>query len=218
MTEALIVCNGTPPSSQLLHAHWNRVALRVAADGGANALFQQGLLPDVVVGDLDSLHPAPRERLQPEQLIHLQDQDTNDADKAIAYCCQQGMEQIHLLGAEGQRADQFLANLEVMLKYSKRARVLLWTERERCEFLHEFWEETLPVGTTVSLLPIFGGAAGIHTQGLAYALSNASLLPGRPPTGVSNQTTAPEVSVRLTSGQLLLTVAHPAAGASSLAH
>ncbi len=208
MTEALIVCNGSPPSASLLHTHWNRVALRVAADGGANALHQQGLIPDVVVGDLDSLQDAPRAQLQPEQLIRMEDQNTNDADKAICYCCEQGAAQIHLLGAAGQRMDQFLANLEVMLKYSHHARILLWTEQERCEFIHDSWAETLPLGTTVSLLPVFGGASGIYTHGLAYALRDASLLPGRPPAGVSNHTNAPEVSVRLASGQLLLTVAH----------
>ena len=120
---ALIVCNGQAPARELLLRHWSAVGLRVAADGGANTLAEMDLLPDVVVGDLDSLKPEVRERLSSEAVVRVLEQDTNDADKATRYCLEQGLTEVHLFGADGGRADQFLANLEVMLRHSRQARL-----------------------------------------------------------------------------------------------
>ena len=212
---ALIVCNGQAPARELLFQKWSAVELRVAADGGSNTLAALGLSPDAVVGDLDSLQPEVRERLPPEAIFHVPEQDTSDADKAIRHCLDRGMEEIHLFGADGGRADQLLANLEVMLRYSRQARLVQWTSRERMEFVHDSWQETLAPETIVSLLPVFGPVQGVVTSGLAYPLEGHPLIPGQPPSGVSNQVTDHE-TVRITceSGALLLCVQHtPDAGA-----
>ena len=76
------------------------------------------------------------------------------------------------------------------------------------EFIFDSWEEDLPIGTTLSLLPLFGGAQGVVTKGLAYPLKNNELTPGKLPSGVSNLVVASPVSVSLQNGQLLLIVQH----------
>ena len=119
-----------------------------------------------------------------------------------------GFAEIHILGAEGGRNDQFLSSLEILFKYSLRAHLILWTQLERMEFILDFWEENLPLGTTLSLLPLFGGAQGVVTKGLAYSLKNNELAPGKLPSGVSNLVVASHVSVTLKKGQLLLIVQH----------
>jgi thiamine pyrophosphokinase len=208
MSEALIICNGNPPSEGLLLRHWERVDWRIAADGGANVLSRLGLTPDVVVGDLDSLHPELRERLPAESLIRIVEQETNDADKAIRFSLEKGAECLHIFGAEGGRSDQFLANLDVLYKYSTQARLILWTELERCEFVRDLWQETLSVGATVSLFPLFGPVEGITTEGLEYALTDQVLTPGTPPSGVSNRAVSSRVSVQVRAGSLLVMASH----------
>ena len=207
---ALIVCNGQAPARELLLRHWSAVGLRVAADGGANTLAEMDLLPDVVVGDLDSLKPEVRERLPSEAVVRVPEQDTNDADKATRYCLEQGLTEVHLFGADGGRADQFLAILEVMLRHSRQARLVLWTSRERMEFVHRSWQDTLVPETVVSLLPVFGPVRGVTTSGLAYPLNGQDLVPGQPPSGVSNQATDETVRITCESGALLLCVQHMA--------
>ena len=211
---AVVVCNGEAPTRDLLLQKWSAVDLRVAADGGGNTLAALGLSADVVVGDLDSLSPEVRKSLPPEAIYHVPGQDTNDADKAIHHCLEQGMTEVHLFGADGGRADQFLANLEVMLRYSREARLVLWSSRERMEFIHDSWQETLAPETVVSLLPIFGPVQSVVTSGLAYPLEGRHLIPGQPPSGVSNQVTDETVRISCESGALLLCVQHTPNGVS----
>ena len=115
---ALIICNGNPPPAKLLHQLWQEVDYRVAADGGANLLYCYNLIPDAVVGDFDSIKPEVRKKLPNSKLFHVKEQDTNDADKAVRHCLKRECTEIHILGAEGSRNDQFLSSLEILFKYT----------------------------------------------------------------------------------------------------
>ena len=50
-----------------------------------------------------------RSRVSPDSIVHVEEQQTNDADKAIKYCLEKGAKSVHLLGAAGKRLDQLLA-------------------------------------------------------------------------------------------------------------
>ena len=210
LKNALIICNGNPPPQTLLKQLWREVDYRVAADGGANLLQVLNLLPDAVVGDFDSLQPDVQKKLPDTILFHVKEQDTNDADKAVRHCLKLGFTEINLLGADGGRQDQFLSSLEILFKYSPGARLIIWTALERMEFILNTWEETLPPGTTLSLIPLFGGAQGVVSRGLKFELNNHALLPGKSPSGVSNQVLSNPVTVSIQEGQLLLVVQHNA--------
>ena len=210
LKKALIICNGNPPPQAMLKQLWRETDYRVAADGGANLLHVLNLLPDAVVGDLDSLQPHVQKQLPETILFHVKEQDTNDADKAVRHCLKLGFTEINLLGADGGRQDQFLSSLEILFKYSPSARLIIWTALERMEFILDTWEETLPPGTTLSLLPLFGGAQGVVSRGLKFQLNNHALLPGKSPSGVSNQVLFNPVTVSIREGQLLLVVQHNA--------
>lgn len=208
LNKALIICNGNPPPQALLKQLWREADYRVAADGGANLLHVLNLLPDAVVGDFDSLHRDVQKQLPEKILFHVKEQDTNDADKAVRHCLKLGFTEINLLGADGGRQDQFLSSLEILFKYAPRARLIIWTPLERMEFILGTWKETLPPGTTLSLLPLFSGAEGVFSQGLKFELNNHTLLPGKSPSGVSNQVLSNPVTVSIREGQLLLVVQH----------
>ena len=210
LKKALIICNGNPPPQALLKQLWREADYRVAADGGANLLQVLNLLPDAVVGDFDSLQPDVQKQLPETILFHVKEQDTNDADKAVRHCLKLGFTEINLLGADGGRQDQFLSSLEILFKYSPSARLIIWTALERMEFILDTWKESLPPGTTLSLLPLFGGAQGVVSRGLKFQLNNHALLPGKSPSGVSNQVLSNPVTVSIREGQLLLVVQHNA--------
>ena len=84
--QVLILCNGEPPGTELLFRHWNSSDLQIAADGGANFLESHGLKPKIIIGDLDSLDGHIRSRVSPDSIVHVEEQQTNDADKAIRFC------------------------------------------------------------------------------------------------------------------------------------
>ena len=205
---ALIVCNGSPPPKSLLYQLWEKTSYRVAADGGANLLIKSKYVPDAVVGDFDSLGSNTREKMPNTKFLHIPEQDTNDADKSVRHCLKLGFKEIHLLSADGGRQDQFLSGLEILFKYSKKARLISWTQMERMEFIYKNWEEKIQPGTTLSMLPVFGEAQGIVTKGLKYPLKNQSLIPGESPSGVSNLVISTPVKINLTKGRLLVVIQH----------
>ena len=114
LKNALIVCNGNPPPKSLLYQLWEKTTYRIAADGGANLLVKSKCIPDAVIGDFDSLDTKTREQMPNSKFLHIPEQDTNDADKAVQHCLKLGFKEIHLLGADGGRQDQFLSGLEIL--------------------------------------------------------------------------------------------------------
>ena len=208
LKNALIVCNGNPPPKSLLYQLWEKTTYRVAADGGANLLVKNKCMPDAVIGDFDSLKSKTREKMPNTKFLYIPEQDTNDADKAVRHCLKLGFKEIHLLSADGGRQDQFLSGLEILFKYSKKARLISWTQMERMEFIYQNWEEKIQPGTTLSMLPVFGLAQGIVTKGLKYPLKNQSLIPGESPSGVSNLVVSTPVKINVTKGRLLVVIQH----------
>jgi thiamine pyrophosphokinase len=53
---ALIIANGEPPQKKRLVLLAKRADTVICADGGANTALKMGIMPDAIVGDLDSIH------------------------------------------------------------------------------------------------------------------------------------------------------------------
>ena len=209
LDSAVILCNGDPPGEQFLRRHWKEADLRIAADGGANLLFRLELQPDFIVGDLDSIEEEVRCGFPGGSVVCIEEQDTNDADKAIRFALGKGVATVHLLGAAGRRLDQFITNLEVMYKYADQLRIILWTELERMEFINCSWKDRLPPASTLSLLPVFGAVRKLTATGLAFPLQDKDLVPGIPPAGVSNKVVGSEVLIEIGEGKPLLVISSP---------
>ena len=91
----------------------------VACDSAADAYrraFRKW--PAVVIGDLDSFrHPSSLIPLPSSLLIREANQDTNDLEKAMAYCAKQGWPKPVIVGATGKREDHTLGNVFRALAY-----------------------------------------------------------------------------------------------------
>ena len=183
---------------------WGKTALKIGVDGGANRLLSLDLKPDFVVGDLDSLTETNRQQFQTSQLYQVDDQETNDVSKVLEFCHQKGIKIVHLLGMQGNRTDHFMACLDSCFGFRKLLEISLWNETERIDLATGRWSAVIPLGITVSLLPIFGPVTGVNSWGLAYALNGRSLSPGRPPCGVSNISVKQNVKIEFTEGTLLV--------------
>lgn len=185
--------------------HVRGADLVVAADGGTAHLARWGIVPGVVVGDLDSLDPEARERLagmavEPWPAA----KDKTDTEIAVDRALAAGATEIVIVGAlGGARVDHALAN--TLLLAGGRARIRLVhgpttltavTAGERAVLGGE-------IGDLVTLLAIGGDAAGIVTEGLRYPLRGETLALGSS-RGVSNEVTAAAAAVSVGSGILLV--------------
>ena len=91
-----------------------RAAARVVACDSAAVAYRRrfGRWSDVIVGDMDSLVFAHGETEARRRVVRIVDDETNDLDKAIAYCRAQGwIEGLVIVGATGKRTDHAIGNV-----------------------------------------------------------------------------------------------------------
>jgi thiamine pyrophosphokinase len=199
------MCNGEMPTERVLAASLATSALVIGADGGGNILLAQDVIPDVVIGDLDSYTEVPD---IPFEVILDPDQETNDLEKALKLALERGASEAVILGATGHRLDHTLKNLSVMLQFSEKFDEILLRDAT-CDIRilpRAFTMESRP-GQIISLFPLSGRVSGVITGGLRYALKNESLENGIRD-GSSNEATGHRISISHRSGDLLLIVPH----------
>ncbi len=174
----------------------------IAADAGYRTCRALGIVPDLLLGDFDSMD-------QPTDFAHVErvpvEKDDTDTMLAIKTALDKGCKEIYLYGGTGgKRLDHTLANLQSLLYLRRRgARGYLYDN----DFVWTVIEnETLTVARTVEwgLLSAFclgDRAEGITETGLQYPLADA-VLTAEFPLGVSNHIVAPEAAVSVRSGAL----------------
>lgn len=184
--------------------------LVIAADGGASALDALGLRPDRLVGDLDSVQPALVRRLEADGVPvdrYPRDKDASDTELALAAAIEAGGSELVLLGAiGGTRLDHELANLLLVADpdhASRDLRALRAGTTVRAVHGGRRLELVGIAGDLVTLLPLGEEAHGVTTDGLRWALRDATLTLGRS-RGLSNVIDAPPASVTLERGTLLV--------------
>jgi thiamine pyrophosphokinase len=188
---------------------WVRAGdLVIGADGGAARALGWGLVPDLVVGDLDSLPETERAALEArgcEFVIHPRAKDETDLELALVQAVERGAQEIVVLGALGGRLDHTLANL-LLLTLPRLAGVVvrIVAGGEEAILVHGGGALVLDgaPGDVVSLLPLGGDARGVTTAGLAWPLRGETL-PFGYSRGVSNEMTAAAARVELEAGYLL---------------
>jgi thiamine pyrophosphokinase len=192
----------------------DEAALLIAADGGARALMRQGIYPQIVIGDLDSL-TADDQAILLEHGVELQRfpraKDETDLELALLEAARRGAQVIDVVGALGGRWDHTFANVALLaLPALADRKVRLLDDRQELFVVRDQAEISGKVGDTVSLLPLSVEARGVTTQGLQYPLHEATLHYEQA-RGVSNVLLEVPARVTLRSG-LLLVVHHDDGG------
>lgn len=161
----------------------------VAADGGAVQAIAQGLTPDAVIGDLDSLPDETRARIPADRLHRMAEQESTDFDKAIRNI---DAPLILAVGFTGQRLDHELAVYNALVRNLDR-RVIVVGEHDICFHLSTEIQLRLPVGCRVSLFPM--ADVRCASTGLRWATDHIRFSPsGR--VGTSNSAAQSVVILR----------------------
>lgn len=110
----LLLLNGELRDAAAVKRLARRAQAVVCADGGARHARALGLVPDVVVGDMDSLpRPVPRAWRRTAFLCDF-DQDRSDLDKALDFVEAAGAGSAWIAGALGGGLDHELVNLAAL--------------------------------------------------------------------------------------------------------
>jgi thiamine pyrophosphokinase len=207
LSRIVIFANGNLPSLEATRALLRPDDTLIAADGGALHLLGMGLLPHLLVGDLDSLDAASLARLEAagvEIRRYPTDKDETDLELALRCALEGQPDSILVVGALGGRLDQTLANLSLLTGPAFEGLDLRLDDgAEEAFFCRKQAEIQGRSGQVVSLIPWGGPAQGVVTQGLRWKLSGETLYPHQS-RGVSNVMTGETASVEIRSGLLLI--------------
>ena len=207
--QAIIVASGRPSGGEAWKRRVTTGDLIVGADGGAAQALAWGGVPDVVIGDMDSLPDQARATLAAggcEFIVHPRAKDETDLELALTYVVERGFQEVVILGALGGRLDHMLANLLLLaLPRFAAVQIRIVDDREEALLVRDGGAvavEGLP-DEAVSLLPLGGDASGVTTAGLAWALDGDTLRFGSS-RGVSNEMTGLTARIAVEEGCLLV--------------
>ncbi|MDI3538311.1 MAG: thiamine pyrophosphokinae [Bacillota bacterium] len=203
---AVVVAAGEGVDERVRH-YLKGADLVIAADAGAAALLNLGLVPQAAVGDFDSLGETELGRLRRlgcPLIVAKAEKDETDTELAVRYALAQGASSVLLLGAIGSRLDHTWANLVLLARLAQEG----FEARAAAPPVTVYAvssELTLSgrPGDIVSVFPVLGGAIGVTEKGFKYPLTDRTL-EASAILGVSNELLGNEGRISVKRGVLLV--------------
>ena len=176
-------------------------ALVIAADGGLRHTQALGIVPDIILGDFDSLGYVPA-----DSQVYPVEKDDTDAMLAVRVGLERGCDRFLFYGAmDGPRLDHTIANLQTLQFLADRDAIgYLIGSRQLVTVVKNgtlIFPETAK--GIVSVFCLGQDAHGVTLENLHYTLHDGKLTGGFP-LGVSNHFTGEQASISLEKGSLLV--------------
>ncbi len=178
----------------------------IAVDSGLKAVKELGLVPDMVVGDFDSVDPVILEEFKriPYIIWDVHDPEKNETDTELALrkAAASGCTRVVILGATGGRFDHMLANVFLLYTCLQRGMDACIVDRQNKIYLieeeHHFTKKE-QWGKYISFLPLLGKIKGICLEGFSYPLTDYDLDVGSSRC-ISNELNGEEGTIRFREG------------------
>ena len=175
----------------------------IAADSGYKHALASGIIPDLVIGDFDSLGCLP------DKSIHLikaaAEKDDTDTFLAVKYALAQGYKNFLLLGATGGRLDHQTANIAACAFIAEQGGTS--EMRDGVNVIYSIKNSSIclekKVNRSVSVFSYSDKSCGVTLTGLKYPLNNAAIT-NTFPVGVCNEFKDDTATVEVKEGILLI--------------
>ena len=127
MKKGLIISSGKINDYTLLDNLINKNDHIVCADGGIDHIIKIDRIPNIVLGDLDSISDLGIKYIE-DKKIKINKfptiKDNTDTELAINYLNNIGVDEITLIGGTGTRLDHTIANILLMKRFNQNHKVL----------------------------------------------------------------------------------------------
>lgn len=126
-SNVVIICDGKFPKTEYPRYLIRSADFIICCDGAlrkflrnSTAIFGEARLPDLVIGDMDTL-PAAMQKRYSDIIIKETEQEHNDQTKAVRWTLNnlKGIDSIHILGATGGRTDHTIGNTSLLMEYTR---------------------------------------------------------------------------------------------------
>jgi thiamine pyrophosphokinase len=197
----LLIANGVMPEQNLIDQLVQWADLIIAVDGGANHCAAHNIVPDFIVGDLDSVTEDNRNRFHQSEIVYLPDQNKHDFQKALEFIETLCPKEIRIAASWGRRFDHILANLYVIQNKRRSFRISFYDDKGILSVIDKEIIIADAVDETISLCS-FAPVYGLSIEGCKFTNEQPDYPDGF--IGLSNIITENPAIIRVTEGQLLL--------------
>lgn len=200
MTRAIIFANGNfsdlSPAKKII----KKTDYLIAADGGVNYLKKLKLMPDIVIGDMDSIKSELFKEYK--SIKYPTKKDKTDFELTIDYCLEKKFREIIIFGVLGDRIDHLMANIFLLAKIQTEnptIKIKVIEGKKEIFILNKEIVINGKIGDEISIIPVGEKLEDILTDGLEYQLDNESLLFGST-RGISNVMNKKLVKIKASAG------------------
>jgi thiamine pyrophosphokinase len=205
LKRCIILANGRAPKKSVIQ-YFNSVGFTqlICADGGSNSAFKMKLIPNVIIGDLDSSNEKVLEfyRKKSVEIIQYNRQNDTDVEKCLKFAVSKKYNEVILCGGTGDRLDHTFCNIGVILKYSDKINIFMYHENSIMYAIAGKYEFTTYPSETISIYG-FDNKTTFSSRGLKYQLKNSKLKFGEKES-TSNVATGKSVSLNVRGGRGLI--------------
>ncbi|HZK28345.1 MAG TPA: thiamine diphosphokinase [Thermoclostridium sp.] len=205
----LIVGSGTVGAIEIIKELSDKSDLLICADGGARYFYKARIMPDILLGDFDSINPEIQALYQKSNIEIIRfpsHKNYTDMELAIDCAIEKGASTIYLVGAVGSRMDHTLSNIHLLHKITDaKAKGVIIDQNNYIYIVTDHIKLKRKQGFFVSLVPATPVVEGVTTKGLAYPLKDAKMVMGTG-LGISNEFTLDSAEVSIKKGRLYVMV------------
>ena len=168
-----VILNGQMPTDYAIINQITNSDYIIAVDGSANKLFDLEIIPDVIIGDLDSLQHINNKNIE---LVKTPNQNKTDFRKTLEWCIEKNILNISIFGISGESEDHFLSNYYTLSDFGEKISWKAFTDFSvisPCMGNKKF--ESFK-GQKVSLF-CMKGSSTVNSENLEYPLQSYHLKP-----------------------------------------
>jgi len=180
----------------------------ICADGGANHLYNMGIIPNYIIGDLDSIDKDVINYYKKQNVLFEKfpsKKNETDSELCIFLANKLNAYKVDLFATLGGRIDHTLANIN-LLYYIREQKIVPRIISEK-EDIYIAINESIQIKgkkeDIISIIPIKGDAKGITLENLEYNLNNYNMKYSSP-LGISNIMLSDECSITVKEGSVLI--------------
>jgi thiamine pyrophosphokinase len=204
LDRCIILANGKAPKKEIL-LYLRRIGynILICADGGANSAYKMNLVPDYIIGDLDSIREdVLREFTNTSKIIRISRQNDTDVEKCLKFAVKNGIKEAVLTGVTGDRLDHTFCNLGIVVKFFDIIKLRIIAENSLLKALKGYSEINTVPGEIISIYGL-DPVTRITSKGLKYKLDNVSLPFGKKES-TSNRALGKKVSLDVKGGVIFV--------------
>lgn len=174
----LLFIGGEFPAAEYIISYLNnqKPDLIVAADSGALAALDCGMLPSLLVGDMDSISPDIYSLLKKqgvEMITFIKDKDFSDTQLALSLMRERGVSHLIMAGGGGGRLDHLTALLRGMEEPSS---ANIWiTKSDVIVKIDREMQFSIQPDADISFFPVGHQSNKFESNGLTWELNGLSL-------------------------------------------